>query len=79
MQTCWFVVIHSNGRWWVDCEGTSYGPFTSRDEAAIEGAVLARTFGDDRRRAEVWAPDEHGRMKRIWVGADPGRVATNVP
>jgi hypothetical protein len=69
MQTCWFVVIRSNDKWWVDCEGKAYGPFANRDDATTEGTVLARTFGDSRRRAEVWAPDDAGRMKRLWIGA----------
>lgn len=75
MQTCWFVVIFSNGRWWIDCEGKAYGPFADRDDAAIEGTRLARTFGDPRRRAELWAPDAAGTMKRVWLGPDPIRQA----
>jgi len=73
MKTCWFIVIHANDAWWIDCEGKAYGPFSTKQDAALEGTRLARTFGDPSRRAELWMPDDNGKPQRIWVGADPVR------
>ena len=71
MKTCWFVVIHANGAWWVDCEGRAYGPFASNDQAREYAQKIAVTFADPSRRSEVWAPGEQGKLKLIWSGADP--------
>ncbi len=73
MRTCWFIVIHSVGQWWVDCEGKAYGPFASRDEAQIEAIRIAITYGDAERRSEVFVCNEDGAPRRIW--ADPRRAA----
>lgn len=71
MKTCWFVVIKVHDDWWVDCEGKAYGPFSTKEDAAIDGTKLARTFGDPTRRSEVWMPDEEGKFRQIWVGPTP--------
>ena len=67
MKTCWFIVIHSMGDWWVDCEGKAYGPFETRDEAKIEAIRIAITYGDADRRSEVFVTDENGTPRRIWA------------
>ena len=74
MKTCWFVAIFANRRWWVDCEGKAYGPFATREDAALEATRLARTFGDSLRQSEVWMPDDTGKLHRVWVGAEPAKA-----
>lgn len=73
MKTCWFIVIESMDSWWVDCEGKSYGPFDTRDDAQNEARRIAITYGDEGRRSEVFAPATDGTHRRIWVGPDPAR------
>ncbi len=71
MKTCWFIVIESMGSWWVDCEGKSYGPFETRDDAQSEARRIAITYGDDNRRSEVFAPTKDGTHRLIWKGPVP--------
>jgi hypothetical protein len=71
MKTCWFIIIHSRGAWWVDCEGKSYGPFASPDEAQQEAKRLAEMFGDPSRRSLVFAPNAEGHQELVWTGPDP--------
>jgi len=65
MRTNWFIVIESNGAWWVDNEGHDFGPFPNRGVAAIEAVNYARTLGDQSRRALIFWPDDTGKMKLI--------------
>jgi hypothetical protein len=65
MRTNWFIVIESNGAWWVDNEGHDFGPFPSRGVAAIEAVNYARTLGDQSRRSRIFWPDDTGKMKLI--------------
>src|SRR3954447_24482957 len=46
VRTNWFIVIRSNEQWWVDNEGHSFGPFPTREVAALEALDFARTLGD---------------------------------
>ena len=66
MKTCWFIVIESMGSWWVDCEGKSYGPFDTRDDAQAEARRIANTDGDEGRRSEVFAPTDDGSHRLVW-------------
>jgi hypothetical protein len=70
MNTCWFVVIQSRGAWWIDCEGKSYGPFTSRNDAKEAAVTIAKTFGDRTRRSLVFAPDDEGKQHLVWSEGD---------
>jgi hypothetical protein len=72
MKTCWFTVIESRGRWWIDCEGKAYGPMPNREEAAHFARLVAETYGPADREAMVWVPDEKGRHRLFWSGR--GRV-----
>lgn len=65
MRTNWFIVIRSNGEWWVDNEGHNFGPFPSRGVAAIEAVNYARRLGDQSRRALIYWPDDTGKMTLI--------------
>jgi hypothetical protein len=69
MQTNWFIIIEARGAWWIDNEGTQYGPFPSKQAAGTEALSIARTFGDRSRRSQVYVPDERGRHHMIWEGA----------
>ena len=71
MQTCWFIVIQSRSSWWVDCEGRTFGPLATRDQAVEYARTIAVSHGDPGRRADVWAPDEHGRHRLVWSAPAP--------
>ena len=71
MKTCWFIVIHSMGDWWVDCEGKAYGPFESREDAEKEARYIAQTYGDENRRSQVFAAEDDGEHRLIWSGPVP--------
>ena len=65
MAKALYLVIHSQGRWWVDFEGTPHGPFETRETAALDARNLARVRVDGR-EAEVLVPDGDGRYWVIW-------------
>jgi hypothetical protein len=67
MKTRWFLVVRSTGQYWVDCEGKSFGPFDTIDEATTSAIRYAEVFADARRQSQVWAPDETGRMRQVWT------------
>ena len=71
MNTRWFVVIHSNGSWWVDCEGRANGPFGDRDEARQNAVRLALTHADPARQSLVYVPDDEGRPRLFWAETKP--------
>jgi hypothetical protein len=58
--TCLYIVLLSRNRWWVDCEGTSHGPFSSQDAAGRSAIEIARLFGDAERPWEVLSRDSDG-------------------
>ncbi len=65
MHTNWFIVILSNGKWWVDNEGHTFGPFPSREVAALEALDYARRMGDPSRISQIFWPDDDGKLKLI--------------
>lgn len=69
MQTEWFIVVEARGAWWIDNEGTAFGPFATREQAGMEAMVIARSFGERKRRSQVYIPDDEGRHRLIWEGA----------
>jgi hypothetical protein len=66
LKTNWFIVFASKGRWWIDNEGTEFGPFSSKEAAGAEAVTIARQFGDKQRRSRIYWPDEGGRQVMIW-------------
>jgi hypothetical protein len=64
--SCWYLVVESLGKWWVDCEGRAMGPFDELDEATAGAIRLAELFGDEDRQLQVIAPDESGQMQVVW-------------
>jgi hypothetical protein len=61
-----YLVLQSQQRWWVDFEGKTFGPFTSRELAVSEATTMARFTGEHGRLAEVRAPNEKGELKLEW-------------
>ena len=66
LQTNWFIVFEAKGGWWIDNEGTEFGPFLSKEAACAEAVLIARQFGDKNRRSRIYWPDENGRQVLIW-------------
>jgi hypothetical protein len=75
MKTCWFVVVEASGAWWVDCEGRAYGPLASKSEALDYARTIAVTYGDPRRRSDVWAANGDGKFELVWSGPPPAAEA----
>lgn len=69
MKTRWFLVVRSTDQWWVDCEGKSFGPFESIEDATTSAIRYAQIFTDNARQSQVWAPDETGRMQQVWAAS----------
>lgn len=69
MRTEWFVVIEARGAWWIDKEGTEFGPFSSRESARHEAMAIARNLGTRERRPLIYAPDDEGKQVLVWEGA----------
>lgn len=72
-RTNWFIVVEANGKWWVDNEGHAFGPFPTREVAALEALDYARKLGDPDRVSQVFWPGDDGRPKLI--REVPGNVA----
>jgi hypothetical protein len=68
MKSNWFVVIRVHQDWWIDNEGTPFGPFPSRDAACAASSRIARTFGDPRRHTLVYWPDDTGKPQLMFDG-----------
>ena len=66
--SCVYLVLQIGGQWWIDREGKSCGPCQTKDEAEASAFHLLELFGDPERRAEVWSPDDDGKMRLIWKG-----------
>ena len=66
MATALYIVIESQGRWWVDFEGRAHGPHDSREAAALEARNQAQFMAHMERPAEVLVPDANGRYWVVW-------------
>jgi hypothetical protein len=60
LSSSWFIVVFSNGQWWVDHEGKPYGPYAGAAEATDGAVRLARSIGGER-NWEVFAPGAEDR------------------
>jgi hypothetical protein len=67
-----YLVIFSRNEWWVDFEGRPFGPFGSRENAALEARALARFQSNAGRVSEVLVPDAEGKYWVIWSSAHTG-------
>ncbi|MEO6394655.1 MAG: hypothetical protein ABIO40_01930 [Devosia sp.] len=70
MATALYVVILSRGKWFIDFEGESHGPFETRAAAALEAKLLAEITVQLKRPAEVLVPDEEGKYWVVWDSRD---------
>jgi len=73
MKTRLFIVIESQGNWWVDCEGKAYGPLPNRDGAIQHALKIAETFTDSERQPQVWTTTPGERPTMIWAGPEGAR------
>ena len=73
MSTCLYLVIKVRDSWYVDCEGKPYGPCPTKDEAIHGAHELVRVFGDPERNAEIWVPNEGGKMCLEWKSSTASR------
>ena len=65
MSTRVYIVLESQGYWWIDLDGRARGPFYSRAEA-VDGAQVLATMFDSASRAQIYAPGEDGRQHCVW-------------
>jgi hypothetical protein len=68
-----YLVLQSRQKWWVDFEGRTFGPFTSRELAVREATTMARFSADTGRPSQVRAQDDTGKMQVEWLSTDPRR------
>ncbi len=73
MRTNWFIIILSNGQWWVDNEGHNFGPFATREIAALEALDYARRMGDPERISQIYWPNDDGKLTLIRELPNSGR------
>lgn len=64
-----YIVVFANGQWWIDYEGDSTGPFSSKDVAAANAVALASTADRMGRRSEVRLLDG-GRSRMLFQSHD---------
>lgn len=72
MGTALYIVIQSQGKWWVDFEGRAHGPHPSRESAALEARNQAQFMSHMNRPSEVVAPDQNGKYWVVWSSRDAG-------
>jgi len=68
VRTNWFVVIRVLDQWWIDNEGTAFGPFPTRRDACAAASRVALTYGDRKRRTLVYWPDDTGKPRLMFDG-----------
>lgn len=61
-----YIVLLSREKWWVEFEGKSFGPYTSKNTATLEAISLARFTAHTGRTTEVRVPDGTGRFPVEW-------------
>jgi hypothetical protein len=66
MATALYIVIQSQGQWWVDFEGRPHGPHPTREAAALEARNQAQFSAHMDRPSEVLVPDVDGKYWVVW-------------
>lgn len=74
MATAIFIVIFARGKWWIDLNGKTKGPFLTRDSAELEAITLASSFAQKGRRAEVQVAEPGQKNHIIYQSADIGML-----
>ena len=69
-----FMVLASRGQWYVDFEGRNWGPFPTREAAALEARSHARNHSRTGRICEVIVPDDRGQRWVIWSSTHGDRT-----
>ena len=64
--TALYIVIQSQGKWWVDFEGRAHGPHGTREAAALEARNQAQFMAHMERQSEVLVPDADGKYWVVW-------------
>jgi hypothetical protein len=64
-----YIVVFANGKWWIDYEGDSTGPFSSKDIATANAIALASTADRMGRRSEVRTLED-GRSRMLFQSQD---------
>ena len=72
MAKALYIVIFSQGKWWVDFEGRAHGPHPTREVAALEARNPAQFSAHMDRPCEVLVPDAGGRYWVVWDSRDAG-------
>jgi hypothetical protein len=73
-----YIVLQSREKWWVELEGKTFGPFTSKNTATMEAISLARFMAHAGRKCEVRVPDGTGRYPVEWE-SEPDRFRRPPP
>jgi hypothetical protein len=63
-----YIVIFSQGKWWVDFEGKAVGPFPDKEAAARDAMRIAKSHKLDERPFEIWMALPEG-LQRLGVAA----------
>lgn len=66
--SCVYLVLQIGGEWWVERETKACGPYQTKEDAEAGAFHILDLFGDPDRRAEIWSPNEEGKMRMIWKG-----------
>jgi hypothetical protein len=66
VTTALYIVINSQGKWWVDFEGHASGPHDSRESAALDAKSQAQFMAHMERPSEVLVPDNEGKYWVVW-------------
>jgi hypothetical protein len=74
MTTALFIVIFARGKWWIDLNGKTKGPFLTRDSAQQEATALATNFAKDGRRAEVQVAEPGEKRRIVYQSSDIGML-----
>ena len=75
MRTAFFIVLESNGRWWVDLEGKSTGPFTAMDVAVSAAVSMAESTARVGGRSEVRLAGPGYDNRMVYQSAAQGALA----
>lgn len=74
MAAALYIVIQSRNKWWVDLEGRGFGPFFTREAAALEAKSMAQKAEYTTRNSEVLVPDAQGKYWVVWSSAARGPI-----
>ncbi|HZY67419.1 MAG TPA: hypothetical protein VFE52_02460 [Devosia sp.] len=74
MTTAIFIVIFARGKWWIDLNGKTKGPYLAADTAQGEAIALATAYAKDGRRAEVQVAEPGEKRKIVYQSKGIGML-----